>query len=148
MDHLQVPCLRHGLPLCVFASNILSYALSVETKSEFLQIAVILFVQYDHNSISRVTLPVLVIWQSSQVPWQRLYLVWIGRSIWVRPRCFKMSALVPQPGLTMSRSILPPGTASNLIWWVNCEKINLPTLTVPHLQQKDLFLLHRRLEFF
>ena len=61
MGHLQVPCLRHGLPLCVFASNILSYALSVETKSEFLQIAVILFVQYDHNSISRVTLPVLVI---------------------------------------------------------------------------------------
>ena len=61
MGHLQVPCLRHGLPLCVPASHILSYALSVETKSEFLQIAVILFVQYDHNSISRVTLPVLVI---------------------------------------------------------------------------------------
>ena len=63
-------------------------------------------------------LAALVIWQSSQVPWQRLYLGWIGRSTWVRPRCFKMSALVPQPGLTMSRSILPPGTAINLIWWV------------------------------
>ena len=38
MDHLQVPCLRHGLPLCVPASHILSYALSMESKSEFLQI--------------------------------------------------------------------------------------------------------------
>ena len=38
MGHLQVPCLRHGLPLCVPASHILSYALSVESKSEFLQV--------------------------------------------------------------------------------------------------------------
>ena len=37
MDHLQVPCLRHGLPLCVPASYILSHALSMESKSEFLQ---------------------------------------------------------------------------------------------------------------
>ena len=70
------------------------------------------------SNYCRVTLPALDIWQSSPLRWQRLYLGWIGRSILVRPRCFKMSALVAPPGLTMSRSILPPGTAINLIWWV------------------------------
>ena len=73
---------------------------------------------YHSSHCYRVTLPALDTWQSSPLWWQRLYLGWIGRSIWVRQRCFKMSALVPQPGLTMSRSILPPGTAINLIWWV------------------------------
>ena len=73
---------------------------------------------YRSSHYYRVTLPALDTWQSSPSWWQRLYLGWIGRSIWVRLRCFKMSALVPQPGLTMSRSILPPGTAINLIWWV------------------------------
>ena len=38
MDHLQVPCLRHGLPLCVPAPHILSHALFMESKSEFLQV--------------------------------------------------------------------------------------------------------------
>ena len=73
---------------------------------------------YRSSHYYRVTLPALDTWQSSPSRWQRLYLGWIGRSIWVRLRCFKMSALVPQPGLTMSPSILPPGTAINLIWWV------------------------------